>query len=267
MTAPWIIKNKGVRPWPFTKQLPKYGYRNNPRWVSLEGNRVIKNSPVWPMDEGKMTAVDASKHIPCGYWFGWPGSYGDGPDIPPVGIGYTTPQMPAGGIQTLTPVDPNGNPVPRPSSCRWVVLSGGGSVTQDGVYTAPATNPNCENNATIGLVCDGVVVDTVEIAINTYANLSITAYEYRELGDLYIPCCWSGIGWSAVYFMSLAKYNCRGDRTYYIGNAGCALYNVPPTCPGSNCGGYSGCSSYTFGFRDFRTPAMKAAGCCPAPLM
>lgn len=86
-------------------------------------------------------------------------------------ISYTTQAMSISTSQilTATEADPPHPSGADPDLFQWV-LSGGGSLSvTSGIsteYTAPDTNPNCDNNATITLLYGGVTCDTLEIAIN-----------------------------------------------------------------------------------------------------
>ena len=251
MTDPWVTENKGEGPWTFEKQQAKYGYRNNPRWVDVAGVGVETLSPVWPMDDKVMSAGVTKGHKPCGYWFGEPAGNisgsGSGWD---ADIGYTTQQMSANGVQTLVRIGGG--------SCNWewVILSGGGTITQDGVYTAPATNSNCADNPVIGLLCRGVIVATLEIAVNAYPTLGVTAWY----------CCHQA--WNIYYSCSMG-ITCEGtvfgpymDEAHTRWNDGHGGYNY------CTCGWWTagGCGSEE-GEHDVRTETMLDEGCCPMQLL
>ena len=84
-------------------------------------------------------------------------------------IGYTTLQMQVSGTQTLTVVNPTSG-----ETYYWAASSGSIDATGLSVtYTAPAINPNCENNPTITLTCGGSVVDTITMALNTVVGYGV----------------------------------------------------------------------------------------------
>lgn len=165
-------------------------------------------------------------------------------------IAYTTLQMSTNGVQTLTSYDADGNicDVFSSPSCEWRMISGGGSVDpKSGVYTAPATNPNCENNPVIGLFCNDVLLDSINIAVNAYN---------------FCGAFWTGLSVVCQYSQTVVSYgiyNCLGVL--------CASTNGP-------CGGPSGtwtacpptvCNN--MGTFDTRSDAQKLAGCCPSQLL
>lgn len=82
-------------------------------------------------------------------------------------IGFTTNQMQGGETQNLTILNPN-----PAGSYELRIISGGGEIDGDGKYYAPNTNPNCQENVTIALICYETIMDTLEIAINTGTGLA-----------------------------------------------------------------------------------------------
>jgi hypothetical protein len=191
-------------------------------------------------------------------------------------INYTLLQMSIGQTQNLSWTDNTSYPAPFPCSesiypyvFSWS-LSGGGSISsttdQNIVYTAPTTNPDCGYNATISLICNGVVIDAIEITVNAYANLTTEAYYQTELDGVFSNCIWTNYGCRKLWWYKKTSYNCLGEvlaetRSPCVGDS----------CP-SGCGGSTGALLCTTrhvgeGLIDVRTEAMKAAGCCPAPLM
>ena len=177
-----------------------------------------------------------------------------------VTIGYTTQQMSLSGTQTLSV-----SGATYDSKCHtWSIQSGGGSlgspdVDGDVVYTAPATNVNCANNPTIALSCDGVVVDTLEIAVNNSAVGGVTSWYIQSQA-----CYWNGF----EYRCHILSYYCNGSRNWgaggYVHQASC--YNLDP----GSCNGYPGyhCWNNTVGaVIDHRTSSLCSQGCCPAGLL
>lgn len=74
----WVDDNKGEGPWPFTEQLDKWGYLNNPRWTDAPGppvnytGREDEEPQVWDIGDQNNHIVVANKfskdHKPCGHW-------------------------------------------------------------------------------------------------------------------------------------------------------------------------------------------------------
>lgn len=85
-----------------------------------------------------------------------------------ISIGYTTKSMQVGDKQTLVvyeslAIDCN-------ADFTWALSGGGSLVPMQGksvLYTAPPNNINCKDNAHITLMCNGIVKDSIEIAINS----------------------------------------------------------------------------------------------------
>lgn len=173
---------------------------------------------------------------------------------------YTTPQQPPGTTQDITVENPN-------CEYTWELIGGGSLSVVNGVvkYTAPTSNPNCENNATINMLCDGVIVDSIQIAINVSMS---TAVAYRDqLGFGSLP---EGGG-----------YVCGGSQFYAAKWGGCCSFHY--LCNGTiqttrahllcSCSGcpldmaHEVCDPCPEGVLDLRTELMKLQGCCPAQLM
>lgn len=188
-------------------------------------------------------------------------------------ISYTTQQMTVNQTQSLHWNDNTSYPAARPCEDPMAAfvftwsLSGGGSLSsttaQNIVYTAPSANEGCTNNATISLLCNGAVVDTLEIAINAVA--STVAYDVHEF-ESYIsgqPGYYranndaSCIGRHIIY--RYTKYYCDGT-VYYTSTNFCVRDDGGSSgSPGDNC--------CTLGQHDLRSAAQITAGCCPAALM
>lgn len=181
-------------------------------------------------------------------------------------IGYTTTSMQTSETQQFMVVNPH-----EGAAYTWQVGSGGGSISGTGLYTAPGTNPNCDQNPIIHLTCNGLLTDTLQLTINGYGQPCVVAYvvyEYRDMTyNLHSPptendgmCC-------------VAHYNCLGEKVACscVGGPGCSLY-CTTLYPASCCTSYfplNGTCDNT-GFTpalDARTPEMKAGGCCPPGLM
>ena len=98
-------------------------------------------------------------------------------------ITYTTPQQPPGTDQTITVDNPN-------PACEYTwELDGGGSLSSytglTTTYTAAETNAYCENNGVISLFCNGVLIDTINIAVNIYGTRVYAAYTVNQACRVY----------------------------------------------------------------------------------
>jgi hypothetical protein len=86
-------------------------------------------------------------------------------------IQLTNPNMTVGTQQWL--YARSGGGIHAGCDLSWSIMSGGGTIkayanhSHDMLFEAPASNPNCDNNTTIGLYVCGQLVDTVYIAYAT----------------------------------------------------------------------------------------------------
>lgn len=187
-----------------------------------------------------------------------------------MSIGYTSAQMMTGTSQTLTVQ--NGDP----HSVYRYELSGGGTLKDTGnetmQYTAPDTNPNCENNPTI-TVRDkrtGAVCARLKISVSS-ASVSGSAYRILYVSDSLFqsPCRvgYSGdcgdLWWSWWYW----TYDCQGAGTPSSPTASVFCWqNIGPCPPGVTC--WSNASSICNQDPiDLRTEEQKQQGCCPSAIM
>ena len=181
-------------------------------------------------------------------------------------IGYTSQQMTGSTTQQLTVTTPQAG-----STYTWEVTSGGGTISETGLYTAPVSNPNCTNNPTISLKVGTDVCDTLVIAI------SIVTDDYSAVYDWHDTRC-------TVYNPNLCNcyvknyaYNCLGNlRAGYPCEATKQLSTTPAPCsvcfntpyPGS-CGATNNSINQLIAMSpiDLRNSAQKTAGCCPQQLL
>lgn len=220
-----------------------------------------------------------------------------------VRIGYTSSSMGPNAKQTLTAVGFTSD-----MDIGWG-LTGGGSLSIEGskaIYTSPSTNWNCEENAHIELYCNGALVDTLEIAINTNIGTGVAYYATvcEEVGYCIEPR-WQGAYWITEFHTAIVAiygYNCSGvgGRTgkYCAAGSGSCAGSSPTPCesclasktvstycspvyPQTNrltCEGAANeCTAWCLlGFEDgaglgeavdARTSAMIEGGCCPAALL
>ena len=208
-------------------------------------------------------------------------------DCTDISIGYTTQGMQVNEEQTLTVeggVD----------GCvyAWAITSGGGELSAGTgtsvIYTAPASNPNCDENATISLSVEGNICDTLQIAISAYSSAAY-AYEIVSLDAEPSKCCSYApfsCGPSPPHYppcpavqycgpkteYTCKIYGCTGDMLRWCGSYFCHM-----TIPHDNYPGSIGCYTYAgnqrcgygkgWGTYDLRSDAKKAGGCCPAALL
>jgi len=80
----WIKDNKGAGAWAFIKQPNKWGYLNNPRWMTTQSEpvnydgRESEEPQIWDDSNVPFSKVGADEHIPCGHWHTPQGSGGGG---------------------------------------------------------------------------------------------------------------------------------------------------------------------------------------------
>lgn len=195
-------------------------------------------------------------------------------DLEPVELGYTTLAMSCSGSQTFGATGGCG-----PYS--WSASSG--TITSEGVYTAPATNAECANNDTVTVTdcCGGS--DSVQIAVNCYVPLTTALAECDQIKcwcyKLQNPDC-GGVTYESQYRIHAMNWRCDGVQTldwWWQGLQNCTASGRPPcvnNCPcdavdepgcwncDANCNvltGFTPCNTLL----DMRTAAMKTGGCCP----
>ena len=192
-------------------------------------------------------------------------------------ITYTTPQQPPGTNQVFNIDNPNPG-----CTYTWELTGGGSLSTYTGpttTFTAPTTNPNCFNS-TISLLCNGVVVSTVEIAVNIITGDAYIIDSNCHREDRTSPDCYIRYRKTRSFykcdgtFSRLEELGIYGIATGYRddcvawGEAICQAY-----CNryyGQSCCSFdSDCSPYQpmCALKDTRTAAQIAAGCCPAALI
>ena len=171
-------------------------------------------------------------------------------------IGYTTQQMAASEQQSLTVVGGRDG-----ATYDWEVISGGGTITAEGVYTAPSgTNTNCANNPTIALKSGDTQCDTLKIAVNTAA--ATTAATNCINRTCPSPCSLVGGFCGSCYKL----INCNNTYSTPGDNAFCTCVMESPNNANQD---WRTCAvlGYSIGLTDVRTGAQMTAGCCPAILL
>jgi hypothetical protein len=195
---------------------------------------------------------------------------------------YTSLQMTSGGSQALYAYGGDGGPY------TWTITGGGGSFDggkkiaktdpyQYVIYHAPAlTNVDCSLNPTIQIKgqCGHYVL--LRIAINS--DTSGSGFASKDA-----VWTWTGVDWSICYQGYLCDGTASGGcvpqggctdpgGTHMCGNPSCPVNYCDPahgfvgntlTCPNCNAGVFI----EPQGYFDVRTPAQKAAGCCPQQLL
>ncbi len=177
-------------------------------------------------------------------------------------INYTTQQMAIDEAQTLNAAADTpgcGTPV-----FNWAITAGGGSlsVTQGAatVYTAPHTNAGCANNPIIQLSCGDTVLDTLQIAVNASADGGVAV---RECITHTCPPCPTQSGYCGC---CRRDFRCWGALIPNGSTTMCIC--MWPYAGGENwSAGTCVENGWIDGFKDMRTEAMIAGGCCPAQLL
>ncbi|KKN16176.1 hypothetical protein LCGC14_0978480 [marine sediment metagenome] len=194
-------------------------------------------------------------------------------------INYTTLGMAVDEVQALSvTVSSWGCGTP---TYDWAIASGGGSLssptgaTVD--YTAPSSNPECANNATIELSCDGNLIDSITIAVN---GDMVNDPAYGIWNYSFNTCC----GTQSTEWCP-ADFNCSGN---FYSNPSITFEKVwkdtrcfdpvidvtinkcnndtltTCSCPGSTCmQDYWDSVGFTGIYKDVRTGTQKTNGCCP----
>lgn len=185
-------------------------------------------------------------------------------------------QMAAGATQVLTVTGGGAY-----DDYTWSTTSGslnpttGTSVT----FTAPATNPNCANNATISLSCGGSVVSHVDIAINAYTASNVG--KFWHYNGIITPCWCSGVVPNRICYAEGSGYrqiiNCDGSSSQTNASAqgssalqgdeseACAAAEAMAKAATGNTLEL-GVNSWETWY-DYRDASQKALGCCPSQLM
>jgi len=194
------------------------------------------------------------------------------PPTPATAIGYTTQQMTVNEQQTLAASGET--PGCGPLVYDWAITSGGGTLSlaqgASTVYTAPATNAECANNPTITLKHNGVLLDTLKLAVNQYAA-NETAYKINY--ECKEPC-------QPAISQTICAYNCGTYANMYCYSCGFNAYNcwdgfrfVQMMFSTTNqslaaCPGYwnTYCNK-PLEKVDLRSVGQKTGGCCPATLL
>jgi len=195
-------------------------------------------------------------------------SFGDNPPV----IGYTSQQMNVNQIQQLTVTGGSGGPY------NWSIIGGGGSLSGTAGnsvnYFAPASNPSCVNNPTIQVTDANGNSAILNLAVNTSSSSRLAYVICND--DLYpiLP------NYPNNTSVCLTCYRCDGTPFSLANSSGTGpCTGTSAFCPSTygylynnyGYGSYQGyyCRNSIFApFPcDFRTPSMKAEGCCPASLI
>ncbi|NVL90429.1 MAG: RHS repeat protein [Desulfobacterales bacterium] len=165
----------------------------------------------------------------------------------------------------------------------WAIKSGGGSLSSNTgkqvTYTAPDSNPNCENNPTIVVDCNGESKGSISIAVSCYNGDAVAyreAYWFPETREWRSRCpsgfchndpCW----WLCSHSVFTHDYRCDGSLQ---GNSG-HCYSSCTFCVSSEaecideCKAWISewCSKVPPNIYDDRTDNMVKYGCCPEVLL
>lgn len=191
-------------------------------------------------------------------------------------IGFTTSSMLVNEEQTLSVLG-----IIDGCTYQWELVSGGGSLSSGSgsstVYTAPASNPSCLENATITLSVGSDVCDTLNIATNARTGdrkaytISTCVHEFKCTIVNNRPRCETLV--HALY------YDCSSRYLYYG-----ACFSQLRVCsiPGTTCEDYCGhfdgqrsceegavisCGGPIGTLTDLRTLYDIQHGCCPGALL
>jgi hypothetical protein len=197
-----------------------------------------------------------------------------------LSISYTSLSMSCGQQQTFT----------AKGGCSpylWSITGGGGSITQEGVYTAPATNVNCVDNPTIQVTdCCGNTA-SINLAINCVEQgVALGFVHWLECSGCWCVDRGCDQGVISCFDWINDEYDCAGNLYSHCETRPCGTGNPP--CNGNTSGWHkvdcdicspSGCpptSCYTNQcgcitypncpcdtLIDGRSDADKANGCCP----
>ena len=171
-------------------------------------------------------------------------------DCTGISIGYTTQQMSVDEEQGLTVTG-----AVEGCTYDWAIASGGGELSAatgtSVTYTAPASNEDCLQNATITLSVDSGLCDSLQIAIN---GDPINDSAYWIIG-----AC-AEYPWKNDWYCINTRHKCDG-----VQNGG-NIDNGFPTPSVSCIPSLSGYCEH-FPLWDIRTAQQKTDGCCPPALM
>lgn len=191
--------------------------------------------------------------------------------LPAASISYTTQQMEIDEEQILSAV-PSGQCCGTPEFT-WTITAGSGTLSAGTggtvIYTAPHTNPYCQNNPTIELSCAGreEPYDTLKIAVNAYDGIAINVFSNPVCEIMSPTSRWLSLDWN--------QYKCNGlideDSPKLCSND----YSGSETCEYlyQNEGLFDCVSYKTINYllsitpQDYRTTAKKLGGCCPVQLI
>ena len=178
-------------------------------------------------------------------------------------INFSSKQMYTSGpgsTQQFSAVGGGGGPY------KWSLVSGGGTITSNGFYSAPATNANCTNNPVIRVKDYCGNTKDLKLAITDTSQVGLSAYDIT----ICTPC-----GPDCAHF-SDKTYSCVG--TFQGNGGGCAggapgwsCASAPPCTGGTSCGfpahGHD-CLPKTYDDRGLGSGfGTKAGGCCPEALL
>jgi hypothetical protein len=192
-----------------------------------------------------------------------------------VALLYTSSQMTVGTSQTISISNP------KPDVVYEYRLTGGGTITETGdgsaIYTAPADNPGCVNNATIEVAVKGTaqICATLKIGIGDPANYYGIAYIVYNPCTLFVgplPKLCSDMG----DIPSGTRVTADPFQAYYCDDTIATSWR--PDCGVQSSSVYSNplsdlyymafCESHheLIGTVDVRNESQKMASCCPSAL-
>lgn len=205
-------------------------------------------------------------------------------------IGYTTTQMAAGESQNLTAIGD------RRCLYTWIISSGDGafspytsdtkhSIGINVTYTAPSSNDECAGNPIINLYCNGILVDSINIAVNAYTGTDYAYRTWSAVAYTYQSCNSPGLMPQTSCEIYQYVYRCDGSLVPggYPSISVCKIWRFKQGSWGGPCPSNAACTAEAgsaacgIGTRsidqvlalshDMRTAGMITDGCCPYQLL
>ena len=189
-----------------------------------------------------------------------------GDDENPVSIEYTTLYMEESEYQEISLT--NLKAAAPVSAFTFGISSGTGTLSFDAEgwmigYTSPPTNPSCENNPTIFVLCNGAPLDSITINVNLAPLLGVVFYQCEPRPS---PTCAQIAGYDGSCYR---QGFCSGNYVNPAGNDSfCECIGWGPDPPNAAASSWQTCAQrgYEIGTIDLRTPEQLAQGCCPPQL-
>lgn len=190
----WEIGLSADPVWAFTEQPNKWGYLNNPRWMSPSGAPVSydvnpeEEPQIWEPRQLLQSKSDSIKHIPCGHWHKVvPPEPVEDIDIDIYGL------FEMGGRRQFWGVNFDGSKL----TYMGVYDSGGVSlngllIDGDNVATVAGEDADAEirfiDGQSLSLVSTATPFNAYDVTENSALNVENAFTRYNESGDVYFTC-------------------------------------------------------------------------------